>query len=133
MERQIRLSKEGRAMDNQNENDPLLLDHEADGIRELDNNLPRWWVWLFYLCIIFAVIYMCYYHVFGAGDLQAAAYQKEAKQGEEIKSAALAKFESSVATLEPSRDQAVIDKGQQTFLTLCAPCHRADGGGLVGP
>ena len=34
------------------QNDPLLLDHEADGIRELDNKLPRWWVWLFYLTII---------------------------------------------------------------------------------
>ena len=37
--------------------DPLLLDHEADGIRELDNKLPRWWVWLFYLTIIFAMVY----------------------------------------------------------------------------
>ena len=51
--------------------DPLLLDHEADGIRELDNKLPRWWVWLFYLTIIFAVVYMSYYHVFATGDLQA--------------------------------------------------------------
>ena len=54
----------------------LLLDHEADGIRELDNKLPRWWVWLFYLTIIFSVIYMVYYHVLGAGDLLAAEYQQ---------------------------------------------------------
>jgi hypothetical protein len=46
-------------------NDPLLLDHEADGIKELDNNLPQWWVWLFYLTIAFAVIYMGYYHIIG--------------------------------------------------------------------
>ena len=52
--------------------DPLLLEHEADGIRELDNNLPRWWVWLFNLSIAFAVCYMGYYHVFHLGDLQAA-------------------------------------------------------------
>jgi len=38
--------------------DPLLLDHEYDGIRELDNNLPRWWVWLFNLSIVFAVFYL---------------------------------------------------------------------------
>jgi len=56
--------------------EPLLLDHEADGIRELDNNLPRWWVWLFYLTIIFAVLYMGYYHVLCAGDLQAAEFDK---------------------------------------------------------
>ena len=57
--------------------DPLLLDHEYDGIRELDNKLPRWWVWLFYLSIVFAVIYMVYYHVLGKGKLMAAEYEEE--------------------------------------------------------
>ena len=113
--------------------DPLLLDHEADGIKELDNNLPRWWVWLFYLTIIYSVIYMAYYHVFRAGDLQASEYDKEWRKGEAIKSEAIAKFESSLSSLEPSKDQAVLAKGLQTYTTLCAPCHRADGGGLVGP
>ena len=113
--------------------DPLLLDHEADGIKELDNNLPRWWVWLFYLCILYSILYMGYYHVFRAGDLQATEYDKEWKQGEAIKSGAIAKFESSLNSLEPSKDQAVLATGQQTYTTLCAPCHRADGGGLVGP
>jgi cytochrome c oxidase cbb3-type subunit 3 len=113
--------------------DPLLMDHDADGIRELDNNLPRWWVWLFYLTIIFAVFYMCYYHVLGAGDLQAAAYVKEAKLGDQIKAAAMSQFEASLPALEPSKDPSVLVNGKHTFLTLCAPCHRADGGGLVGP
>ena len=45
---------------NKDPKDPLLLDHEADGIRELDNNLPRWWVWLFVFCTIFAVGYIVY-------------------------------------------------------------------------
>ncbi len=115
------------------ENDPLLLDHEVDGIRELDNNLPRWWVWLFNLTIIFAVVYMGYYHVIGAGDLQVPAYQKEWQKGEALKAAALARFEAALGTLEPSKDPAVLAQGQHTFVTLCAPCHRADGGGLVGP
>ena len=51
-----------------NESDPLLLDHEIDGIRELDNKLPRWWVWLFYCTIIFAVGYLAYYHVLGVRE-----------------------------------------------------------------
>jgi cytochrome c oxidase cbb3-type subunit 3 len=76
---------------------------------------------------------MGYYHVFKAGDLQAAEYTKEAARGDEIKSAGLAKFESSIGLLAPSSDQAVIASGQQTFLKMCAPCHRPDGGGLVGP
>lgn len=113
--------------------DPLLMDHDADGIRELDNNLPRWWVWLFYFTTLFAVLYMGYYHVLKAGDLQVAAYDKEAKIGDQIKAVAVARFEASLPTLEPSKDTAILAQGHQTFITLCAPCHRADGGGLVGP
>lgn len=116
-----------------NENDPLLLDHEVDGIRELDNKLPRWWVWLFNITILFAVFYLTYYHVLRAGDLSAAEYQKEMKAGAEVKAAAMSKFEASIPALTPSKDAAVLDAGKQIFLTRCAPCHRADGGGLVGP
>lgn len=118
---------------NESPQEPRLLDHEADGIKELDNLLPRWWVWMFNLCIVFAVIYMLYYHVFRAGDLQAAEYAKEAKQGEEIKTAAISKFESSLDLLKPSADQAVVAEGLRIFTVSCAPCHRPDGGGLVGP
>src|SRR5689334_18621264 len=121
-------------MNNNSENkDPLLMEHEADGIQELDNLLPRWWVWLFYLTTIFAVGYMFYYHVLKAGDLQIAAYQKEQKLGEAIKGAAMAKFESTLSGLEPVKDQVILAQGRQTFGNLCAPCHRADAGGLVGP
>jgi cytochrome c oxidase cbb3-type subunit 3 len=118
---------------NQEPKEPLIPNHEADGIRELDNLLPRWWVWLFYLTTIFAVLYMGYYHVLKAGDLQIAEYTKESKRGEEIKGVALAKFESSMGTLAPDKDPAVLAKGQQVFVQMCAPCHRPDGGGLVGP
>jgi cytochrome c oxidase cbb3-type subunit 3 len=118
---------------NENRQDPLLIDHEADGIQELDNLLPRWWVWLFYITIIYGFGYMVYYHVAKMGRLQAAEYVRDAAKGEEIKNAALAKFESTIATLEPSRDSAVLSSGQSIFMKMCAPCHRADGGGLVGP
>lgn len=118
---------------NPNEKDPLLIDHEADGIQELDNLLPRWWVWLFYLCVAYAVAYMGYYHVLKKGDLQVAEYKKEQKAGEAIKGAAMAKFESSLGALEPLKDPIVLAQGKQTYLNMCAPCHRPDGGGLVGP
>src|SRR5581483_2970932 len=98
--------------------DPLLMDHEADGIQELDNKLPRWWVWLFYITIFFGVLYFGYYHVLHMGDLQAAQYEKEWKQGEEIKAAALAKFEASIGTLQPSKDAAVLDLCHKTFLKM---------------
>jgi len=110
-----------------------VMDHEADGIRELDNLLPRWWVWLFNLSIAFSVGYMIYYHVARFGNLQAAEYANEAKRGEQIKSASIARFEANIATLTPSTDTTELAEGQALFVNYCAPCHRADGGGLVGP
>ncbi|MBI4659339.1 MAG: c-type cytochrome [Verrucomicrobia bacterium] len=113
--------------------EPLLLDHEADGIKELDNLLPRWWVWLFYATIIFSVFYLLHYHVFKFGDLQITEYEKEWKKGEAIKAAAVAQFESTMGALQPSQDAAGLDQGREIFGKMCAPCHRPDGGGLVGP
>jgi len=114
-------------------NDPLLLDHEIDGIRELDNKLPRWWVWLFYFNIMFAAVYLLHYHVLRFGDLMAVEYTKEMKAGDVIKGAAMTKFETDIVTLQPSKDPEVVARGMKTFLALCAPCHRPDAGGLVGP
>ena len=59
------------------EKDPLLLDHDYDGIQELDNKLPRWWVWLFNLSIVFAFFYLIYYHVAHKGMLMAEEYRHE--------------------------------------------------------
>jgi len=112
---------------------PLLLDHEYDGIQEFDNNLPRWWVWLFYITIIFAAVYLVYYHVAKVGDLQAAEYDKELKAGNAIKAAAMGNFESTIPTLKPATDAVVLENGRQIYAKFCGPCHRADGGGLVGP
>lgn len=63
-------------MANKKEKD-VLLDHSYDGIQELDNDLPPWWLWMFYITIIWAVLYLIYYHVLGAGDLPAEEYMKE--------------------------------------------------------
>ena len=113
--------------------DPLLLDHEYDGLRELDNNLPRWWVWLFYLSIIFSAGYLLYFHVLRIGDLQITEYTKAMKAGEQLKNGAMSQFETSIPTLQPSSDANVLAEGRQTYAKFCAPCHRADGGGIVGP
>lgn len=113
--------------------DPLLLDHEYDGIGELDNKLPRWWVWLFNFTIVFAALYLIHYHVVARGRLMVAEYQAEMQVGEKIKLAALARFEQEMTTLTPSQDAVVLAEGKELFAKLCAPCHRADGGGLVGP
>jgi len=118
--------------------DPLLLDHEVDGIRELDNKLPRWWVWLFYITIVFSAVYLGYYHVYanlkpGKVNLSADEYAAEMAIGDQIKSNAMAQFEVEIAKLEPSKDAEALARGKKSFLVLCAPCHRPDAGGLVGP
>lgn len=115
------------------EHEPLLLDHEADGIRELDNKLPRWWLWLFYLTTLFAVCYFGFYHVLGKGLSSHEIYEQEMEIGNALKRVALEKFESTMGTREPSVEDTVVAEGRNTFMTLCAPCHRHDGGGLVGP
>lgn len=64
-------------MSSVDESGEKLLDHDYDGIRELDNDLPRWWVWLFYATIIWGVLYLLYFHVLDIGYSSADAYRKE--------------------------------------------------------
>jgi len=111
--------------------EPLLLDHDYDGIQELDNNLPRWWVWLFNITIIFAAVYLIVFHVLKVAPLQADEYKMEMKAGDALKSAAMGHFEANIPTLTPSTDPGVLDNGRQTYAKFCAPCHRADGGGRL--
>jgi mono/diheme cytochrome c family protein len=63
-------------MAKKNEND-VLMDHDYDGIRELDNDLPPWWLWLFYITILWSVVYMIHYHVIDTGDSSQVEYLKE--------------------------------------------------------
>lgn len=112
----------------------LLLDHDYDGIRELDSKVPPWFLWLFYISIFFAVVYMLDYHVLNSSPLQDEEYQMQVQQAE-VERAALINSgaflnEESVTLLT---DPAALDAGKQIFTTNCVACHAADGGGLVGP
>ena len=113
----------------------ILLDHDYDGIQELDNNLPPWWKYGFYLSIIAGVIYLFNYHVFQLSDLQVAAYEADMERAEievqaYLAAQALNVDENSVLTMTEASD---LNKGKEIFETLCATCHLKDGGGLVGP
>lgn len=112
----------------------LLLDHDYDGIRELDNNLPPWWVYLFYACIVFAVVYLVRFEIMGA-DNQEMELKKEMAQAkievaEYMKTAPDLMDEKTVTLLT---DAAALAEGKTIFTTNCAACHRADAGGQIGP
>ena len=113
----------------------ILLDHNYDGIRELDNHLPPWWKWLFYLSIVWGMVYLVVYHVFDLLPLQDAEYQNEIVMAEAAKAerAALVTENIDENNVEATTDQAKLDNGATIFQRQCAVCHAADGGGSVGP
>jgi cytochrome c oxidase cbb3-type subunit 3 len=109
--------------------DQEIAGHEYDGIREYDNPLPRWWVWLFYLTIGWAIAYAGYY-MLGPGPTPQADY--EAEMAEAAKNAPATTIDA--AELEKRvADPANIAAGKEIFAKNCTPCHGADGGGVVGP
>jgi len=112
----------------------LLLNHDYDGIKELDSQIPPWFLWLFYITIFFSIVYMLDYHVFNSSPLQVEEYQLQVKQAEVERAALMnsgAMLNEETVTL--LSDQAAIENGKQIFATNCVACHTADGGGLVGP
>lgn len=112
-------------------NERLIKDHDYDGIRELDNPMPPWWKWLFYMTIIFAVIYMIRIFVFKSDDLiQEREYVNEM---EDVANDAPAEAEAAEFQLVLLEDEASLASGKETWDKICAVCHLVDGGGLVGP
>ena len=112
----------------------IVLDHDYDGIRELDNKLPPWWVYGFYATIIFAVVYLVRFEVFD-GENQHEEYIAEVKQAEldliEYKKTAkdLVDFE----TVELLTDASDLQAGKAIFTANCIACHKASGAGGIGP
>ena len=112
----------------------LLLDHDYDGIKELDNNLPPWWVYLFYACIIFAVVYLVRFEIMGA-DNQEMELKKEMAQAQidiaEYKKTAPDLMDEKTVTL--LTNPADLAAGKAIYTANCVACHRTDAGGQIGP
>jgi len=116
------------------EESEIILDHNYDGIKELDNNLPPWWVWSFYICIVFAIVYLLRYEVFDGPD-QIAELETELAQAkldiEEYKKTAKDLVDvNTVVRLTESSD---LEAGKTIWMANCVACHMADGGGGIGP
>ena len=114
----------------------ILLDHDFDGIKELNNKIPPWYNVIFIGSIIFAVIYLFRYHILFEGDTDYQTYEYQ----QELLEASVAQKERSKGTdvIDENTDKlltddASISNGKDIFAKNCAACHAQDGGGLVGP
>ena len=113
----------------------VLLDHNYDGIRELDNALPPWWKWGFYITLVVAVIYMFRFHVWHTGPTPEDEYNKEmtiaAARLENIRMNSKEMFDEKTVTMADAKG---ITDGKKIFTGTCFPCHGANGeGNAVGP
>lgn len=113
----------------------VLLDHDYDGIKELDNALPPWWKWGFYFTVFVAVIYLFRFHIVHSGPTPLQEYDKEmavaAAKLEDFKKNSKEAFDEKTVTLADAKG---IAEGKKIFAGTCFPCHGASGeGNAVGP
>lgn len=128
-----RMISSGRDRQTDEEEEAIILDHGFDGIKELDNALPQWWLAMFYMGIVFMVVYLLAYSFTDFADpyveyeehnaIETAKVEKWIKENDIDINGAKNKY----------LDAQAIENGKKTFETICATCHRADGGGGIGP
>jgi len=108
--------------------------HEVDGIQEYDNKLPNWWLYTLFGAIAFAFVYWYGFQTTGIGESPAQAYRNEMDRDLAEQAARRKVGEATPASLAAlATDPAATALGKQVFVSTCASCHRADGGGAVGP
>ncbi|MCY7329522.1 MAG: c-type cytochrome [Saprospiraceae bacterium] len=113
----------------------ITFHHDYDGIRELDNHLPPWWVNMFAICIIWSVGYMWYYHWGGDGANQIEEYKMEVETAKKAIAVVLAGKANSVdeANVVALTDGSALGEGELIFKGNCVACHGQKGEGTVGP
>ena len=113
----------------------MLIEHEFDGIKELDNPVPGWFNLLFYGSIAVGIMYFITYHVADWGPSQEQEYVTEMKQAEADNKSYLAKSANKIdeSSVKESEDAGTIDAGKAVYNTSCVACHGDKGQGVVGP
>lgn len=113
----------------------MLMEHGYDGIRELNNPTPPWFMYLFYSTIVFGVVYLVYYHIIGDGQTMTTEYAQEIALADEAHEAYMKKFANAVneSNVTQLADKKAITEGKTKYDQLCVACHGAQGQGGVGP
>ncbi|MAZ48715.1 MAG: hypothetical protein CME65_09130 [Halobacteriovoraceae bacterium] len=134
MKKENKMSNEDEKLIILDDEKKILLDHDYDGIRELNHPLPKWWLVTFYITIIFAAYYYVHHTFLGAKSLdqeyQEHVAQIEAAQAEWQKKHGgfnWDKYNAYIATPEAKK------LGAKRYKRKCKACHAKDGGGGVGP
>jgi cytochrome c oxidase cbb3-type subunit 3 len=112
----------------------LDLGHDYDGIRELNNRLPPWWLYGFYLTIVFAAIYLWRFHVSHTGPSSKEEYETSVARAEAKINAYLKQKGDNIDenTVTFLADKADLDAGKELFTKgACVSCHGSDGSGIV--
>jgi len=109
-----------------------LREHSYDGIQEYDNPLPRWWVWIFWITIVFSAAYFVFYHI-ASGPSIHDEYAEELSNWDAQLAAVPAVKVTNAMLKSVLADQGRVQAGRAKFTSLCSPCHLNDGGGSIGP
>ncbi len=110
-----------------------LMSHGYDGIREFDNPLPGWWVWIFWATIVFSLGYWAYYQI-GPRPSEVAVYETEMREAAARQPApASPGAVTDQALLALQKNAGAMAKGKEIFAGKCVPCHGDRGQGIVGP
>ena len=112
----------------------VMLDHDYDGIRELDNALPPWWKYGFYITIGIAIVYLLNFHVLGYGKNPTEEYNAEMAQAKIKQEMYEANNKDKIDENNvPMADAAGLAKAKEIFTTTCFACHGKLGEGGAGP
>ena len=113
----------------------LVMEHTYDGIAELDNPTPPWFMYLFYSSIVIAVSYMIMYHVVGDGQIMTTEYAQENVEADQANIAYMKKYANSINenNVIVLTDAKSIEDGEKIYAKNCVACHGDKGQGGVGP
>lgn len=109
--------------------------HDYDGIRELDNNLPNWWLFVLFASIVFGFGYWIYYESFESTPKQADEYQAALRKTKKMNEAFIASRGAATddVLIAFSKEADKVAEGKASYAQFCASCHAAEGQGLIGP